>query len=416
MVVTQHGFDRTVVVIGGGQGGLTLATSLRELGWNGRVVIVDAEPGAPYQRPPLSKGFLSGDQDHDDLITRTEDLLARDEIEYLAGTFVVTIDRPQHHVTLDDDSVLDFDVLVLATGSRPRPLTLEGADLAGVHVVRTRVHADGLRTELDRSSSIVVLGGGFLGLELASAAAKFGLVTVIESAPQLLQRSLSAPVAAALAARHVEDGTTLLLAAGVKRIVGVGGHVTGVELDDGRHVPADLLIVSVGAIPNVELASEAGLATANGIVVDGSLHTDDPRIFAIGDCANYRHPHVGDMVRLESVQNAVDQARHLAKVLTGSTDDEYSATPWFWSHQAGENLQIAGIAKPTDEAVIADQDDRKLTVARVRGDLLVAVETLNNPRVHIRARKLLAAGPAPLDSLQDLLAPRQPTATIPATS
>ena len=412
----RTGVDRTVVVIGGGQGGLTLATSLRELGWKGRIAIIDGEPGAPYQRPPLSKGFLTGDETHSDLITRTYELLARDSIEYLAGTTVTGIDRMRREIGLDDGSTLDYDLLVLATGSRPRVLSMDGADLDGVHVVRTRMDAEGLRSALDGASEIVVLGGGFLGLELASAASRFGPVTVIESAPQLLQRSLSTPIAATLAARHADSGTALLLATGVQRILGVDGHVSGVELQDGRQILADVLIVSVGATPNVELATAAGIETANGIVVDGSLRTSDPAIYAIGDCASYRHPHVGEMVRLESVQNAVDQARHLAAALVGTFDAVYASTPWFWSHQAGQNLQIAGIAQPSDDAVVVQEDDQRLTVARLRDGLLVAVETLNNPRVHIRSRKLLASGPAPADAIDELLAPRASSVAPPTAS
>ncbi|HWI30076.1 MAG TPA: FAD-dependent oxidoreductase [Microbacterium sp.] len=405
------GIDRTVVIVGGGQGGLTLAVTLRECGWIGRIVIVDTEPGDPYQRPPLSKGFLTGDQTHADLVTRSRELLARDSIELLAGTTVIGIDRERRTVALDDGDPLAYDVLVLATGARPRALPLEGASAHGVHVVRTREDAESLLSALRRAADIVIIGGGFLGLELASAAAHFGRVTVIESAPALLGRSLSAPTARALAARHASDGTTLLLATGVARIVSADGHATGVELHDGREVPADLVIVSVGAQPNLELAAAAGIATADGIVVTGSLRTSDPAIYAIGDCANYPHPHVGEMVRLESVQNAVDQARHLAAALAGSgAGDVYAATPWFWSHQAGQNLQIAGIAVPSDDAVVVEENGRRLTVARVRDGLLTAVETLNSPRIHIRARKLLARGPAPADAIEGLAYDLQSTA------
>ena len=392
-----------VAIIGAGQAGATLAVTLRTTGWLGNIDLLDTEGGDLYQRPPLSKDYLSGAVDEDGLITRTRAVLERDGIAYRPGVTVTSIDRPARRLELDDGSGVSYDIAVIATGSRPRIFALEGADLANVHALRTREDAAAVRASLRGARDVVVLGGGFLGLEIASSAAKSTRVVVIERAAELLQRSLSAPMARELAARHAAEGTRILVDTGVRRLVGRDGRVNGVELEDGTLLPADLVIVSVGAQPNIEVAADAGLDVANGILVDSSLQTSDPAIFAIGDCVNFPHPHVLGQIRLESVQNAVDQARHLANILTGTVEAGYAAVPWFWSHQADQNLQIVGIAAPDDDAVIEEHHDGRLVIARTRDGQVTAVETLNAPRVHRQARALLAQGRVPVREWEGVL-------------
>ena len=392
-----------VAIIGAGQAGATLAATLRTSGWQGQIDLLDTEGGDLYQRPPLSKDYLSGAVDEDGLITRTRAALERDGIAYRPGVTVTAIDRLARRLELNDGSSVSYDIAVIATGSRARTLALEGSDLARVHALRTRADAEALRASLRGAHDVVVLGGGFLGLEIASSAAKSTRVVVIERAAELLQRSLSAPMARELAARHAAEGTKILVDTGVRRLVGRGGRVSGAELEDGTIVPADLVIVSVGAQPNSEVAADAGLDVANGILVDSSLHTSDPAIFAIGDCVNFPHPHVLGQIRLESVQNAVDQARHLANILTGTAETGYAAVPWFWSHQADQNLQIVGIAAPDDDAVIEEHHDGRLVIARTRDGQVTAVETLNAPRVHRQARALLAQGRVPVREWEGVL-------------
>ncbi|WP_314504895.1 FAD-dependent oxidoreductase [uncultured Microbacterium sp.] len=394
---------RSVAIIGAGQAGATLATTLRTTGWEGAIELVDSEGGDLYQRPPLSKDYLSGSVDEDGLITRTRALLERDGIGYRPGATVAAIDRPARRLHLDDGSHVSYDIAVIATGSRPRSLVLDGSDLLDVHLLRTRVDAAALRRSLGKARDVVVLGGGFLGLEIASSAAKSTRVVVVERAAELLQRSLSAPMARELAARHADEGTRILVDTGVRRLVDRDGAVSGVELDDGTILPADVVIVSVGAQPNIEIAAEAGLDVVNGIVVDSSLRTSDPSIYAIGDCVSFPHPHVFGHIRLESVQNAVDQARHLAHVLTGTGETGYAAVPWFWSHQANQNLQIVGIAAPDDDAVVEAHHDGRVVIARTRDERVTAVETLNAPRVHRQARALLAQGQVPVLDWEGLL-------------
>ena len=385
-----------VVIVGAGQAGLTTALALRENGWTGRIDLIESEPTAPYQRPPLSKGFLMGTDTTEDLITRPLWLLKRDRIRYRRDCSVIRIDRRRHEVLTDRGDVLGYDHLVLATGAAPRHPRIEGADLDGVLTLRTVAQAQNLRNELARATNVVVLGGGFLGLELATAAAIASRVTVLERGRDVLRRSVSGPMARVLATRHAERGVRILFGAEAIRLIGQGDRVTGVELLGGEVISADLVLATLGAVPNTSLAAAAGLDTADGIVVDARLQTSDPVVFAIGDCAVQRDPQQGRLARVESVQNAVDQGRFVAARITAASERPYSSTPWFWSHQAGQNLQIAGAAIPGSEAVVTETSDLRTTILRVLDGMLVAVETLNDPRTHVRARRALATGPVPV--------------------
>lgn len=382
----------TVLIIGGGQGGFQAAISLREKNFAGRVVLVGDEPGVPYQRPPLSKAYLDGTAGNEQLILRPQDYFAEKDIQLVPGR-AVALDRAARQVELANGAKLGYDHLVLATGARNRKLPVPGAGLDGVHMLRTRDDADRLRSELAEAKEIVVIGGGFIGLELASHAGR--PVTVVETQDRLLSRVSTPEVSEYFARLHREAGHALLLSTSVTALRGPG-RVSQVELSDGRSLPADLVVVAVGARPETTLASEAGLAVTDGVVVDRYLRTEDPAIFAIGDCANFPCVQAdAAAVRLESVQNAVDQARCVAASITGAATP-YESLPWFWTDQAGSKLQIVGVLAETDRTVATgDPEAGRFSVLSFRDDVLIAVESINRPPDHIAARRLFAAEQKP---------------------
>jgi 3-phenylpropionate/trans-cinnamate dioxygenase ferredoxin reductase subunit len=292
--------------------------------------------------------------------------------------------------------VLHYDVLVLATGAANRPLRVPGAGLAGIHGLRTVADADALRADLVRCRSVLVVGAGFVGLEFAAAARRHGLpVTVLEAADRPLARALSPETADHVAAAHRRAGTDLRLGETVAGFVGDGGHVRGAVSTTGARYRADLVLVGVGAVPRVELAAASGLPVSDGIVVDENLRTADPAVYAVGDCASHPDVHTGTRLRLESVQNATDQARHVAAVILGA-DRAYDALPWFWSHQGEVKLQIAGLRLPGDESVVlGDPATGGFSVCCYREGRLAAVESVNRPADHAAARRLLESGRSP---------------------
>ena len=381
----------TVLVVGAGQSGFQAAASLRERGFAGRVVLIGDEPGVPYQRPPLSKAYLTGAAGQEQLRLRGEDFFAEKDIELFAGR-VASIDRAGSRVLLEDGAELAYDHLVLATGSRNRTLPVPGADLPGVLTLRTRDDADRLRASLADAGDVVVIGGGFIGLEFASHAGRS--VTIVEAQDRLLNRVATPEISAYFAELHERAGHTVLLGRGVAALHGEG-RVQSVELSDGTSLPADLAVVAVGVVPETALAAAAGLAVDNGVVVDAHLRTEDPKIFAIGDCANFPCVQAGAATRLESVQNAVDQARCVAAAITGSAST-YDSLPWFWTDQSGAKLQIAGILSGADRTVVAgDRAEGKFSVLSFRDGVLIAVESVNRPADHIAARRLFTAEPHP---------------------
>lgn len=380
-----------VVIVGAGQAGFQVAASLREQGHPGRVVLVGDEPGVPYQRPPLSKAYLSGALPGERLALRPQAFYDKHDIELVCGR-AVGIDRDRRRVALADERELEYGHLVLATGTRNRELPVPGAKLDGVLGLRTREDADALRERIGGARNVVVIGGGFIGLEFAAAAAKLGLsVTVLEASDRLMRRAVSPAVSAHYRELHERQGTRVLSGASVVALHG-GHEVTGVELADGSVLPADLVVVGIGVVPNAELAADAGLTVDNGIVVDEHLSTSDPRISAVGDCAVYPSRHAGAPLRLESVQNAVDHARCLAARLTGAAEP-YASVPWFWSNQFDARLQIAGISAGHDEAVVhGDPSAGSFSVFCFRAGQLVCVESVNRTPDHMAARKLFTAG------------------------
>lgn len=387
----------SVVVIGAGQAGFQAAASLRDQTFEGSITLVGDESEIPYQRPPLSKAYLDGKTDAAGLQLRPAKFFADRAIGIVIGQRVVALDRRARRIVMQAGDTLPYDHLILATGARNRVLQGVGAEVEGVVQLRTVGDAAHLRGRLETARRVVVLGAGFIGLEFAAVAARRGLdVTVIEMAARPMARALSPEMSAFFQQAHVAMGVKFLFGAKVARVLSEGGRASGVATTDGLHVPADLVLVGIGVIPNAELAADAGLAVSNGIEVDDTLLTGDPAISAIGDCAF--HPSrfgAGTPLRIESVQNAVDQARCVAKRLTGQPEP-YASVPWFWSDQGPMKLQIAGIASAGDKAVLrGDPAGGQFSVFLYAGPALRAVESVNRPMEHMAARRLLASGLAP---------------------
>lgn len=383
----------SVVIVGAGQAGLSAAVALRSEGWEGAIYLIGEETEAPYQRPPLTKGYLSGAETPSDLLLRNLDALLKDEIDFRPGTLVETIDLEQRRVICSDGDAIDYDFLILATGSTPRRLNLPGCELEGIYTIRTVEDANRLREHFQLKGDTVFVGGGFLNLEVAIEAAKYGRATVIEVGPQILGRVVSPETACALAQYHSTVGVDIQCNANISSIESENDSVSAVILEDGRRIPASRVIVSIGAVPTDSLASSVGLATDNGVVVDNLLRTNAPGVYAIGDCATYPNRYSGTRMRVESVQNATDQARYVARQIVAGPDEtsQYSDVPWFWSNQGAKRLQIAGIALPSDETRVVQSDESgKLIVERLRRGEVVAVETINAPGAHMKARKTLA--------------------------
>jgi 3-phenylpropionate/trans-cinnamate dioxygenase ferredoxin reductase subunit len=400
--------DPVVAVIGAGQAGFQAASSLRQEGFAGRVVLIGDEPGLPYQRPPLSKSYLAGESGLDELWLRPEAFYEKQEIELITGEAVMAIDRPGRSIRLASGRTLGCDQIVLATGARYRPLPVPGAELDGVLPLRTLADADVLRQRLVQARDIVVVGAGFIGLEFAAVAIAAGAaVHIIEVTHHPMGRVVSVPTSRFFTEAHRSWGATISLGTGVSRILGDGRRATAVETSDGRVLPADLVLICIGVVPNAELAREAGLATDNGIVVDETLSTGAPEVSAIGDCANFptRFASTGPTghadtltgylrVRLESVQNGVDQAREVAARIAGKRVGPYDKVPWFWSDQRDLKLQIAGLTIGHDLAALRGHPDSgSFSVFCFAGDRLIGVESVNRPADHIIARRMLAGDP-----------------------
>lgn len=395
-----------LVIVGASYAGAQLAASARELGLAAPIVMIGEEPHAPYQRPPLSKGLLTGKTTADKLALRGEDFYAQNGIEMRLGRRVTALDAAARTVTLDDGSTLPYGWLALATGARCRALPVPGGDLQGVLSLRTLDDALRIAAAADRATRVAVIGGGFIGLEVASALRQRGAeVTVIESNPRLLARSFLPEMSAYIASAHRERGVDVVCGRGVRALHGTGGHVDRVELDDGSSVDCDLVVLGIGVVPNSELAQAAGIACDNGILVDGLGRTSAPGVLAIGDVANMAMPAVPGgpaRMRLESIQAANDGARAAATVLVGR-EQPFAAVPWFWSDQYELKFQMAGLPQPGDRAVLrGDMASGRFSVFFLRGEALVAAHSVNRPAEHMLARKLIAGGARPsADQLAD---------------
>ncbi|MFC3073086.1 NAD(P)/FAD-dependent oxidoreductase [Shinella pollutisoli] len=384
-----------LVVAGGGQAAFALVAKLRALKDMRPITIVSAEASHPYQRPPLSKKYLLGEADLDRLMFRPENWYPENDVEMRLSTEIVAIDRAEKTVTLGDGSTLAYEYLALATGAAPRRLPAEiGGDLDGVFTVRDYRDADRLGIEMQEGRRALVVGGGYIGLEAAAVARGRGLhVTVIEMAERILARVASPATATILKAIHSARGVDIREKTGLVRLIGENGRVTGAELSDGFVLPVDLVIVGIGVAANDRLAREAGLEVAGGIVVDDRARTSDPSIFAIGDCTVL--PFEGRRVRLESVQNAVDQAEAAATVIAGG-DAPYVPKPWFWSDQYDVKLQIAGFCQGFDETVVRPgQRDGSVSVWYFREGRLIAVDAVNDAKAYVVGKKLIEMGRTP---------------------
>jgi 3-phenylpropionate/trans-cinnamate dioxygenase ferredoxin reductase component len=381
---------KRIVILGAGHAGVQAAASLRDAGQDGSIMLVDAQKVLPYQRPPLSKAFLKGDTTPDRIILRSEQFYKEQRIDLQLDSFAEHVDPVQRRIKLRSGSILDFDTLILATGARPRSLKVEGYGLKGVLTLRDLTDAQALKALLPKAQDIVVIGAGFIGLEFAAVAAASGAkVTVVETQSRVMARAISPVMSAAFEARHRQLGITFRFGATVEKLIGSRGKIAGVELMDGTSLKAQLVLVGIGVLAKDRLAVEAGLVTENGILVDSHLCTSHPAIFAVGDNNTHPNPFFGDLLRLESVQNAVDQAKHLASRLVGGTTD-YRALPWFWTDQSDYKLQIAGVSKEISEYVIrGDSGTGAFSVFCFRGDRLAVVESLNKPGEHMIARRLI---------------------------
>ncbi len=423
-----------VLIVGGGQAAMHLASTLREHGWQAAVTIVSEEARAPYQRPPLSKAFLSGNIDPTTLEFRSAEQYERDRITVLTGQRVTDVQaaapgRPGVATTEGGDR-LRFGHLALATGARPRLLAVPGADLAGICYLRDVGHALELRERLAAAQRVLVVGGGFIGLEAAASATAMGkTVTVVEAADRLIGRVVAPVISDFYAAAHRRRGVRVLLGMAVSRFEGTGpastgpasprpagpgGTVTGAHRSDGGFTPADLVIIGIGAEPRTELAERLGLACAGGIVVDAFARTSDPAIVAVGDCAVTPHPAAADdsLVRFESYGHAFDHAKVAAATLAG-VPAPYDAVPWFWSDQGALKLQIAGLSGGFDQAVLrGDPGEERFSVLYYKDGRLLAVHAVNCPRDYLAVRRALAAGQEiPAESAADADQPLRPAAT-----
>ena len=382
-----------IVIVGGGQAGLQAAESLRAEGYAGPLSIVGEEPHAPYQRPPLSKEFLTGQMDERQLWIRAPAALERKSIQLVTGRRVLSIDRQAQQLTLDNGETLAYAGLVLATGARARTLPIPGADLAGVMALRSLDNSRALGLALAAAERVAIIGGGFIGLEIASAARKLGKpVTVFEVADRLMARAVSPLISKVFADLHESHGVALHFGAKATGLVGEDGRVTGVATADGAVQSADLVVVGAGARANDELAAACGLACDNGIIVDECARTADPLIVAAGDCTARRQAD-GALVRLESVQNAAEQGKSAAAALMGR-ERPFAGPPWFWSDQHGVKLQMAGQWQGFDEVAIrGSAEARRFTAFYFRGGRLTGADSLDSPLDHMRVRKLLEGSP-----------------------
>ncbi len=388
-----------IVIVGAGQAGLQVAESLRSEGYAGDLLMVGSEARPPYHRPPLSKAYLLGEFAEAQLSIRTPEALAKKGIELLVGVTVTAIDRVAKRLSLSDGRQMEYSGLCLATGSRARPLAVPGADLANVLPLRSLDDTRAIAAVLPSVQRVAVIGGGFIGLEFAAVARKLGKdVVVLEAAGRLMPRAVPPLMSDFYAQLHARHGVRVELDAQVAEIVGTEGRAVAVRTAAGREFPAGLIVVGIGILPNTELAQAAGLecerGTSGAIVVDACSRTSDAGIVAAGDCTARRLAD-GSLLRLESVQNAIEQGKSAAAALLGK-ERPFTASPWFWSDQYDIKLQMVGLSAGHDHAVVrGDPAVRKFSAFYYRDDKLIAVDSINRPEDHLPARRLLDLGISP---------------------
>ncbi len=377
-----------MVIIGAGQGAGQAAASFRQEGYEGEVIVLGDEAYPPYQRPPLSKAYLSGDLPLEKVYVRAEKFYHDKNIDLRTNTRVASIDPAGHSVTTEAGDTIEYEKLMIATGSRPRILNIEGSDLAGIHYLRTIADVDGIRDAMGAAQNIVIVGGGYIGLEVASVAVKSGkTVSVLEMEARILQRVTTPEMSAYYHQLHTSRGLNILTETTVSGFEGADGKVTSVLCGD-KSIPADLVIVGIGIIPNIELAEAAGLACENGITVDDHCQTSDPDIYAIGDCTNHPNPLLNRRLRLESVPNAMEQARVAVSNMLGG-DKIYAAVPWFWSDQYELKLQMVGFSSDGDSQVLrGNQAANEFAVFYLKDGKVVAADAVNAPKEFMVAKQL----------------------------
>jgi 3-phenylpropionate/trans-cinnamate dioxygenase ferredoxin reductase subunit len=386
----------SVVVIGASYAGIQTALSAREAGYSDNITVVCDEAWLPYQRPPLSKDFLLGATSEENLVLRDKAFFKNERIDLILGQRATEVDPRVKRVGLDDGTLLDFDKLVIATGSRARRIPVSGAELDGVCYLRSVTDAIDLKARLEQAAEIVIVGGGFIGLEVASSAAKLGKrVTVVESVNRLLERAVCPLVSDFLYNTHRQAGVDVLMGETVTSMEGKNGHIAGVTLASGTRLPADMVLVGIGGIANDELAKTAGITCTNGIVVDEHGRTEHSDIYAAGDCANHYNRFADGWIRLESVQNAQDQAK-AAGLAIADSHGPYDAVPRFWSDQYDAKLQIVGLSARHDRTVVRGSiAEAKFSVFFYRNGRLIAADSINRPGDQMAVRRLIAAGVSP---------------------
>ena len=381
-----------VVIAGAGHAAGQLVSSLKQQKYAGKIVLVGDERYLPYQRPPLSKKFLAGEMPAERLYVKPATFYDDPQIDVRLQSEVTAIDRDQGRIVVNDTDAIAYSHLVLALGSRVRRLRMQGADLPGVHYLRTIDDVGGIREAQSQSERAVIVGAGYIGLEVAAILRQQGLeVTVIEMADRVMSRVVSPEVSDFYQLEHANHGVAVRLNTGISAFVGEQ-RVSAVASDDGQTIPADFVVVGVGIDPNTELAAAAGLAVDNGIVVDEKCRSNDPRIYAVGDCTLHPSTVYGRKLRLESVQNALEQAKTAALNICGQ-DATYSAVPWFWSDQFDLKLQIAGLSEGFEDVVIrGNPAKRSFACLYLKEGRLIATDAINSPRDFIQSKALIANG------------------------
>ncbi|WP_157217792.1 NAD(P)/FAD-dependent oxidoreductase [Flavisphingomonas formosensis] len=383
-----------VLIVGAGHAGAQAAVMLRQQKFEGTVALLGDEPEPPYERPPLSKDYFSGEKPFERILIRPAAFWGERNVDLLLNRRVTAVDPAAHSVTLSDGSTIGYGKLIWATGGSPRRISCAGSDLAGVHSVRTRADVDKMMDELASTTNVVVIGGGYIGLEAAAVLAKFGKkVTVLEALDRVLARVAGEPLSRFYEAEHRAHGVDVRLGIGVDWIEGKDGHVTGVHLLDGEHLPADMVIVGIGIIPAVEPLLAAGAQGGNGVDVDGYCRTSLPDIYAVGDCAAHDNDFAaGAHIRLESVQNANDQANVAVKHILGG-EDVYHSVPWFWSNQYDLRLQTVGLSTGHDQAVVrGDIASRSFSIVYLKQGKVIALDCVNATKDYVQGRALVLGG------------------------
>ena len=388
-----------MVIIGCGQAGGQAAASLRQEKYEGPITMIGQEPYIPYQRPPLSKQYLSGEQEKEKLSLRQESFYSEKEINLKLGTSVLSLDPDKRELQLENGETVTYDKLLVATGGRPRKLEVDVHKLKGIHYLRNIDDVDAIKTQMNTSQNLVIVGGGYIGLEVASVAIKRGLtVSVLEMESRILERVTTEEMSAFYHQLHTDEGVNILTSTQAKAFKGSETVETVVCGD--HEIPADLVIVGIGILPNTEMAEAAGLKTNNGLVVDEHCRTSNEHIFAAGDCTNHPNPILNRRLRLESVPNAMEQGRVAASNMLGGSKS-YASMPWFWSDQYEHKLQMVGFSKDSDQSVVrGDMESKSFTVFYLKDGSIIAADSVNNPK-EFMASKQLVGKKASIEALAD---------------